>query len=154
MYTDIKSQLCLNGHIPKRFPITRSVRQGCPLSMQLFIIGTECFNEMIRKNPNIKGYKLPNGREKKLVLYAADITFIIENVTSIPHIFDNFNQYSRSSGATINTNKTEAIRLGKWPNVNIKEILRWEKDDLKILGHIFSLKDMQNKNFTPYLEFM
>ena len=66
MYNNIKSQLCINGLITDPFPITRSVRQGCPLLMQLFIIGTENCNEMIRKNDKIKGYNLPNGKEKKI----------------------------------------------------------------------------------------
>ena len=95
--------------------------------MQLFVIGTENFNEMIRKNSKIKGYHLPNGKEMKLIAYADDITLIISNEKSIPEIFNTFSKYGLLSGATINKNKTEAIRLGNWKQIHIKEILGWEK---------------------------
>ena len=108
------------GHVTKTFPISRSGQQGCPLSMQLFVICTECFHEMVIKNSNIKGYKLPNGKQKKLLAYADDIILIIENTNSIPYIFDTFKKYSNSSGAIINKNKTEVIWLEKWSSINIK----------------------------------
>ena len=67
---------------------------------------------MVRNNPKIKGYNSPNGKEKKTLNYRR-CKFYLPNVT-------------------INKNKTEAIHLGKWPNINIKEVMGWEKDEIKI----------------------
>ena len=153
LYKDIKSQLCINGLLTEIFQITRSVRQGCPISMQLFTIGLESYIELIRQNNKIHGYKLPNGKEKKLIAYADDITFIISDEKSISEIFSTFEIYSRSSGATINKDKTEAIRMGKWKKINIKEILGWEKQEIKILGQTFAKKNMETKNYEQYLTY-
>merc|ERR1712240_363037 len=38
LYTDIQSVVLVNGYFTKSFYIKRGVRQGCPLSMLLFII--------------------------------------------------------------------------------------------------------------------
>ena len=84
--------------------------------MQLFTIGLESYIELVRQNKKIHGYKLPKGKEKKLIAYADDITFIVSDEKSIPEIFSTFEVYGRSSGATINKDKTEAIRIGNWKN--------------------------------------
>ena len=101
MYSNRKSQLCINGLITNPFPITRSVRRDCPLSMQLFVIGTQNCVKMIRVNTKIHGYNLPNGKEKKIA-YADYITIIISNEKSIPEVFETFPKYSLSAGAFIN----------------------------------------------------
>ena len=43
LYTDIESSVLINNILSDFFPVTRSVRQGCPLSMGLFIIYQEAF---------------------------------------------------------------------------------------------------------------
>ena len=36
LYNDIKSSVKINGHLSPYFPITRGVRQGCPISMMFY----------------------------------------------------------------------------------------------------------------------
>ena len=48
MYLNAESCLCINGDLTDFFPIERSVRQGCPLSMILFVIYQEPLHRMLK----------------------------------------------------------------------------------------------------------
>ena len=65
LYKEITSQVMINGVLTKPINIQRSVRQGCPISMLLFVIGAEGLAEQIRNNKHIEGYELPNGQKKE-----------------------------------------------------------------------------------------
>ena len=49
LYNNINSVVQVNGAITKKFEITRSVRQGCPLSMLLYVIAIEILSCRIKK---------------------------------------------------------------------------------------------------------
>ena len=55
MYKDVKSKVEVNGAYTNTINIERSVRQGCPLSMLLFIIG---LLDKLQTNKNTKGYPI------------------------------------------------------------------------------------------------
>ena len=66
LYRDTQSYVLVNGHVSMRFPVTRGVRQGCPLSALLYTIYAETLGEEIRTNPNIHGIFLPENQEVSL----------------------------------------------------------------------------------------
>ena len=47
LYCDAKSVICISGNLSELFSIMKSVRQGCPLSMMLFIIAQEPLYRMM-----------------------------------------------------------------------------------------------------------
>ena len=49
LYNGIESTVVVNNILSDFFPITRSVRQGCPLSMSLFIIFQEPFHRCVEE---------------------------------------------------------------------------------------------------------
>ena len=49
-YNDISSCVGNNGHYSEYFKLSRSVRQGCPISALLFILGAEMLAIKIRKD--------------------------------------------------------------------------------------------------------
>ena len=57
-YTDISSYVTNNGFASPCFNLERGVRQGCPLSGLLFVLGIELLNLAIQRNSNIKGIKV------------------------------------------------------------------------------------------------
>ena len=78
LYNDISSSVIVNNHISDPFPIKRGVRQGCSLSMLLYVICVESFAHKIRTLTEIKGLKLPGSNlEVKLSMYVDDSTAIL-----------------------------------------------------------------------------
>ena len=57
-YTDISSYVINNGFASPFFNLNRGVRQGCPLSGLLFVLGIELLNLAIQANPDIKGFNV------------------------------------------------------------------------------------------------
>ena len=70
-----------------RFPVTRGVRQGCPLSAPLYSIYAETLGEEIRTNPGIHVFFLPGNQEVKVMQYADDITLYLSHRTQLKHHF-------------------------------------------------------------------
>ena len=58
-YCDVSSAVNVNGFISDFFPLSRGVRQGCPLSPLLYVLVVEVLACTIRANPNISGIYLP-----------------------------------------------------------------------------------------------
>ena len=146
MYTEIYSKVAINGATTKEIKILRSVRQGCPLSMLLFVLSAERLAEKIRTNKNIEGYKITPTTEKKLVAYADDTTLILTNKKSKNSI-NTINDYCKASGALTNTDKTEAIISGPWKLQDLCESLGWIKDEVKILGIKYAITGMNSLNY-------
>ena len=59
LYTDIESICLVNGHKTDPFKIKRGVRQGCPLSMILYIVAQEPMYQAIKKTQQIESINLP-----------------------------------------------------------------------------------------------
>ena len=136
MYNDVKSKVEVNGAYINTIDIERSVRQGCPLSMLLFITATEGILDKIQTNKNTKGYQISRNQYKKVVVYADDITLIITEENDIQQYLQEIDRYCEASGAKINKEKTEAIILGSWNRHTIKEAMSWLKNSQNPRNHI------------------
>ena len=64
-YANIESAVMNNGFATNWFRPTRGVRQGCPLSPYLFILGAEILSNRLRQTAEIKGISL-FGNEVKI----------------------------------------------------------------------------------------
>ena len=111
LYTDIKSCVGNNGYYSNYFKLSRSIRQGCPISALLFILVAEIMAINIRSNPDIKGITI-NGLEYKISLMADDTTLFLKNFESLEIAVIQFNMFSKCSGLNLNINKTEIVPLG------------------------------------------
>ena len=60
------------------FEISRSTRQGDPISPQIFILGLEILFIALRSDENIKGFKIENN-EIKLTAYADDASYFLKD---------------------------------------------------------------------------
>ena len=154
IYKDINSKIEINGTYTDTINVTRSIRQGCPISMLLFIIGAEGMAELIRSERLIKGYTIAGGIEKKMVAYADDTTLILTSIESIRIAMNTIKIYCSASGAKINDSKLECIQIGKWEGIQIQELLSWIKTEVKILGLIYTHTNMEQKNYEPQIEKM
>ena len=156
MYLDITSQIEVNGTLTEKIDIKRSVRQGCPLSMILFVLTTIPLINMIEEDKDIKGIKTHYNNELKILAYADDTTIFIRDIKSIERVFEIYNKHSAASESKLNKNKTEILKIGFWHNKmpNEEKYSDLIKDEIKILGNIFTSNSEEsgNKNWNVKTE--
>jgi len=112
-YTEIYSAVKTNGFISKYFPIKNSVRQGCPISALLFVLTMEPLNQAIRNTNDIRGIQIHNSNKISLLYqHADDTTLTVSDKQSIYKTFDILEKYGRASGAKVNKQKSEIMKLG------------------------------------------
>ena len=89
LYEDIKSSVIINNFISEPLDIKRGVRQGCSLSMLLYVLCFEPLAKRIQDDPDVKGIKAPgSGFEVKLSLYADDNTGFFTTYLSVRKYFN------------------------------------------------------------------
>ena len=65
LYKENKSVILNNGFLSETISLFRGLRQGCPLSLPLYVVQGEVTTENINKNDKIKGMKIPNLKKHK-----------------------------------------------------------------------------------------
>ena len=153
LYQNTLSIISNNGFLSTPFSLSRGVRQGCPLSLLLYIINGEVINLNIKNNDKIVGYPIPNQKENaKLSQYADDTNLFVLTEQSIIEILNFFEQYNLATGTTINISKTTITPLANAKICNIDQKIQNNKindsqDFVKILG-IYFTKDLQTTSIT------
>ena len=87
LYTNINGRVINNGWISDIFKISRGIRQGCPLSAQIFIIVAEVLAIKIRNTANITGIPVKSGEiinTIKISQLADDTTLFLKNENDVP----------------------------------------------------------------------
>ena len=98
----------LNCEKLKAFPLRPIIRQGCPLSPQLFNILLEVLATAIREEKAIKGIQI--GKEVKLSLFADDMILYVENPKDATRkLLELINEFGKVSGYKINAQKPLAF---------------------------------------------
>ena len=142
VFKSAKTSILTNGYRSSYFSISRSMRQGCPVSPLLFILQAEPLACAIRKNTSIKGISLPVSdpqeneiTEVKINAYVDDSQFFVTSEDSILECFKVLDSFEKSSGAKVNKTKTYGLYTGPWRN-KIPEFneIKWTKDNVKTLG--------------------
>ena len=124
-YANTESAVMNNGFATNWFKPTRGVRQGCPLSLYLFILGTEILSNRLPQTVEIKGINL-FGNEVKISQFADDTNLFCADVTSVEHALNTASRFGVISGLKLNMKKTKAIWLGKWSTNKTKPLqLGW-----------------------------
>ena len=117
LYRDIESAVLINNILSDFFPVSRSVRQGCPMSMGLFVIYQEAFYRAMVKSRIIRPLRMPDATETTLLGYADDTTVLILNNESLIEMENIVSHFEKATGAILNcNNKTKVFGLGKWKN--------------------------------------
>ena len=117
LYNDIEIAVQINNILSNFFPVTRSVRQGCPLSMGLFVVYQEAFYRAMVKSRIIRPLRMPDTTDTLLLGYADDTTVLITNDESLIEVNNIISQFELATGAILNrNNKTKIFGTGKWNN--------------------------------------
>ena len=110
IYNQASSCVVHNGHASHFFLLKRGVRQGCPLSGLLFVIGIEFFARALQKDLTIRGIWVGQ-KEIKSTQYADDTTVFVRDLDSVSMLLKLLDDFNGVSGLQINTYryKTEAM---------------------------------------------
>ena len=101
--------MCNNGHYSGFFPLKRGVRQGDPISPNLFILCLEFLSAAIKNNRDINELQI-NDSEYLFSQYADDSTLILDDDgKSLNSALDLISRFSKCSGLNVNYDKTEAV---------------------------------------------
>jgi len=153
LYKDICSMVINYGHISHSFPLSRGVRQGCPLSPYLFILGVEILAIKIRNNVEIKGLTT-YGVVSKISQYADDCNFpLAPKLGSLYALVTDLENFSSLSGLTPNFDKCIIKRIGSLCGTNFclpcPLPVQWTDGPIDLLGiHIpVLLSDIIRINF-------
>ena len=115
LYRSANSRILVNGFLTEPFPVSRGVRQGCPLSPLLYVLVAESLACAIRADPEIDGFSIPfSNINPKLSQYADDTTVFSQSDSSIKSIFRLFRFYESASGAKLNLGKCKGLLIGSW----------------------------------------
>ena len=88
----VKSSVSVNAYLSRFFPISRGLRQGCPLSPLLYILVAETLANKIRSDSDISGVSL-GSKVLKLSHYADDMNFFLSDEGYIANFFEYFELY-------------------------------------------------------------
>ncbi len=133
----------------------RGIRQGCPLSGQLFSLAIEPLLCQLRKN--LQGFAI-KGFENRLIkvsAYTDDITVFIKNKRDVEALTESLNVYEKASSARVNWDKSEGFIMGNWqeePPPVLPGGVKWGKEGLKILGVYLGKERYQQKNWEVMIE--
>ena len=107
-YTDT-SEVKVNMGLTNKFSVKSGVRQGCPLSMSLFILCMEPLIQMVNKCNQMRGCFLTGDNPIKILCYADDTTFVMRDLKEYHLMLKLFDIFSAASNAKINNEKMEIL---------------------------------------------
>lgn len=134
LYKGAMTTIKCNGFLTKCFRITRSIRQGCPLSALLYSLVAEPLGLAIKQERGIKGIEIEQtGKESKIFQYADDTTIFAREEESVKQVMEIVRRFCKGSGGKINEEKTAYMRFGQ--TTDLEENFKFkEVKEMKILG--------------------
>lgn len=112
LYVKSTVQVNVNSVLTESFEISRSVKQGCPLSATLYVLAISPLITRINNDDRINGCFLGDAYRVAALAYADDVTVIIQNQSELDTLKRHLVQYEQASGAKLNQIKTEGVWIG------------------------------------------
>ena len=138
LYSDPIACVKNNGHLSRDIHIERSVRQGCPVSVLLYILAVEIMALSIRQNEAIVGLQISNDCDCiKIMQYADDGVLFLRDDDELREAINTINRFSNVAGTVLNTAKCEGLWLGSFKErqngCNLLDI-KWPTEPIRCLG--------------------
>lgn len=108
IYMEQKGRILVNGNLTGNIEISKGTRQGCSLSLLLFIFSMGVLNNYIKKE-KVKGLKFRK-QEYKLLVFADDLAVILEDLLdSFEQLKEKIEKYGEAAGMRMNLEKTKML---------------------------------------------
>ena len=134
----------------------RGIRQGCPISGQLYSIAIEPLPRRLRsKLMGLSLLELVQSPPVVVSAYADDTSVFVKDQGDIQALTENLTLYAKASSARVNWGKIGACLVGKWSLESIPGLpgnLKWGKGGAKILGVYLGTEDFQRQNWEGVLD--
>ena len=149
LYNGIESTLSVNNILGEYFSVSRSVRQGCPLSMALFIIYQEPFYRALTSSQIIRPLSIPGNIQLTLAGYADDTNVIVTDIDSLLEISNIISDFELATCSKLNRNKkTKIFGVGQW-----KDRRQWPLSWLKTEeGFLYTLGIYHGNDYEATIE--
>lgn len=117
LYRGAQSSLIVNGKRLRKFDITRSVRQGCPMAPYLYLFISDVLAHMVNDpDYDIQGLRLPDGSVVRSQCFADDTALYLHgSKENLQKVFDVINLFCCASGAKLNWDKSVAVWVSDKP---------------------------------------
>ncbi|KAG8234235.1 hypothetical protein J437_LFUL007741 [Ladona fulva] len=133
LYEGALCMVRVSNSLTTHIPFLRGIRQGCPLSGQLFALAFEPLLRRLKQRRS--GVELPGGGRLTVSTYADDFNVFVGNEEDFNKILPIFHEYSRPSGACLNPTKSNGLWVGPWKNRPDKPLgFLWSSEGTKFLG--------------------
>lgn len=143
LYTNPISCVTNNGYASEFFPLSKGIRQGCPISALLFILAVEIMATMIRENTDIIGIDIMD-KTFKISQLADDTTLFLKDDMSLKAVIRLLEDFQKMSGLKLNKEKTLTRRLGSSRQNKEKPFgLKWIQEPFVSLGIWFSDNELE-----------
>ena len=112
LYKNNTSTIINNGFLSAPVQLQRGLRQGCPLSLPLYVVQEEVTTININQDESISGIKISNKKQEiKVSQYADDSNFLLATQKSVENVIKLFQKLQKATGATINLDKTTILPI-------------------------------------------
>lgn len=104
----------VNGELSPEIPITRGIRQGCPLAPFLFLLGVEVLALAIKQDNTIRGVTLgtiTHPVTHKVAGFVDDSAFFLQQASDLSRCVDILELFKEASGLRVQPKKCQGIWL-------------------------------------------
>ena len=145
LYSELATDIIVNGRICNGFKILRGVKQGDALSCIIFIMCMEPLLRNLEANAAVKPIETELlGELPKVYAYADDVNCTVADTDEcLQNVFNEYERLTNKSGLTLNADKTELMTLGSSEprtyhvNYTNSEYEIKTKEKIKINGILF-----------------
>lgn len=144
IYAAGRTRVQVNGFLSPRFSVSRSVRQGCPLSSVMFSIAISPLVQALHSR--LRGI---DARDAHLAVtaYADDVTVLLTDNKDAATLKTTLTEFGEVAGLAVSETKTVAVALGTWDEAQHPLPYRYVKD-CRILGVTFARTVTEMINLT------
>ena len=156
LYSGASVVLKVGGGLSSPVRAYRGIRQGCPLSGQLYCFAIEPLLHTLRKG--LGGLTCHGaGAQSAVALsaYADDVTVFIRGQEDVECLIKSLTLYEQASSARVNWEKCEGYALGQWQGNRLPTLpaaLQWNTEGMKCLGVFLGNSNFQKKNWEGMIE--